>query len=158
MKIVITGHTRGIGKALHNHFGGLGLSKSSGFDIVTDNILPHLDTDTCFINNAFTMVDPFAQIKLLYESIQIVKKVICIGSNTPYDGIYKTSKDALSVACNDLFLKGHNVTLLKFGKVDTPFQDKYKGNKISIETVINTVEFVLKIPERVGTVSIRPIE
>lgn len=158
MKILITGHTRGIGNALHNHFGGVGLSKSSGFDITTDSILPYLTNDTCFINNAFTIIDPFAQIKLLYESVPIVKKIICIGSNTPYEGIYKTSKDALTVACNDLFLKGHDVTILKFGKVDSPFQDKYHGNKISIDTVIKTVEFVLNIPERVGTVSIRPIE
>lgn len=156
MKFLITGHTSGIGKALYEHFGGIGLSTSTGFDITKDSILPYLDEDTCFINNAFTMENPFAQIKLLYDSIPVVKKIICIGSNIPYEGIYKTSKDALAVACNDLFLKGHDLTLLKFGKVDTPFQDKYYGSKISINTVIKTVEFALSMPERVGTISIRP--
>lgn len=157
MKFLITGHTSGIGKALYDHFGGIGLSRSNGFNIATDSILPHIDSDTYFINNAFTMTNPFAQINLLYESIPIVKKIICIGSNTPFDGLYKTSKDALSIACNDLFLKGCDVSLLNFGKVDTPFQDKYQGNKISIETVIKTVEFVLATPSRVGTISIRPM-
>ena len=158
MNFLITGHTSGIGKALYEHFGGVGLSKSKGFDITKDNILPYLTDDVCFINNAFTMDDPFAQIKLLYNSVGLVKKIICIGSNTPYEGIYKTSKDALATACNDLFLKGHDITLLKFGKVDSPFQDNYHGNKISINTVIKTVEFVLNMPERVGTISIRPTE
>jgi hypothetical protein len=158
MEFLITGHTSGIGKALFQHFGGVGLSKSTGFDITTDNILPYLNKDTCFINNAFTIDDPFAQVKLLYDSVSIVKQVICIGSNTPYEGIYKTSKDALTVACNDLFLKGHNVTILNFGKVDTPFQDKYHYNKISTNTVIKTVDFVINMQERVGTVSIRPAE
>jgi hypothetical protein len=158
MKIVITGHTSGIGKYIHSHLGGVGLSKSQGFDITKDSIIPYIDNDTCFINNAFTYDDPFAQIRLLYESYTVAKKVICIGSNTPYEGIYKTSKDALSIACKDLFLKGHDVTVLKFGKVDTPFQDKYFGNKITVDTVVKTIDFVLTIPERVGEISIRPDE
>jgi hypothetical protein len=156
MKIVITGHTSGIGKAIHSQFGGTGLSRSTGFDITKDSILPYIDTDTCFINNAFTLDDPYAQVRLLYESFEIAKKVICIGSNTPYIGVYKTSKDALSMACSDLFLEGYDITVLKFGKVDTPFQDKYYGDKISINTIIKTLEFVLSTEERVGEISIRP--
>jgi hypothetical protein len=156
MKIVITGHTSGIGKAIYSQFGGIGLSRSTGFDITKDSILPYIDNDTCFINNAFTLDDPYAQIRLLYESFKVVKKVICIGSNTPYTGIYKTSKDALNVACTDLFLEGHDVTVLKFGKVDTPYQNKYYGDKISIDTVIKTLDFVLSTNERVGAISIRP--
>lgn len=156
MKFVITGHTSGIGKAIYEQFGGLGLSKSFGFDITKDSIIPFIDQNTCFINNAFTVEDPFAQTKLLYESYKIAKKVICIGSNTPYAGMYKTSKDSLSTACNDLFLEGYDITILKFGKVDTPYQDKYHGDKISISTIVKTLEFVLNTPERIGEISIRP--
>jgi hypothetical protein len=156
MKIVITGHTSGIGKAIYAQFGGIGLSRSTGFDITKDSILTYIDTETCFINNAFTWSDPYAQVRLLYESYKIAKKVICISSNTPYVGVYKTSKDALNNACNDLFLEGYDVTVLKFGKVDTPYQDKYYGDKISTSTVINTLEFVFSTEERVGTISIRP--
>lgn len=156
MNFLITGHTSGIGKAIHSHFGGIGLSKSTGFDITKDDISPYLSHDTCFINNAFTIDNPFSQIQLLYKSVATVKKTICIGSNTPYQGVYKTSKDALAIACNDLFLDGYDVTLIKLGKVDTPFQRDYQGKKISIETIIHTIEFILKISERVGEVSIRP--
>jgi hypothetical protein len=156
MKIVITGHTSGIGKAIYDRFSGIGLSRSTGFDITKDSILPYIDTDTCFINNAFTLADPYAQVRLLYESFEIAKKVICIGSNTPYVGVYKTSKDALSIACDDLFLEGYDVTVLKFGKVDSPYQDKYYGNKISTNTIVKTLEFIFNTDERVGTISIRP--
>lgn len=156
MNFVITGHTQGIGKAIFNKFGGTGLSKSTGFNIVTDSIVPYLNNQTIFINNAFTLENPFSQIRLLYESVEICKQVICIGSNTRYEGIYKTSKDALSVACNDLFYKGFNVTNIKLGKVDTPYQDNYAGEKISLNTVIETIDFILKINERINEISIRP--
>ena len=33
MNFLITGHTKGIGKAIYDKFGGKGLSKSTGFDI-----------------------------------------------------------------------------------------------------------------------------
>lgn len=156
MNFVITGHTSGIGKAIYEKYGGIGLSKSTGFDITVDNILPYVNSETVFINNAYTLQEPFAQVRLLYETYKLVNRVICIGSNTPYEGIYKTSKDALATACADLFAAGVNVTNLKFGKVDTPFQKLYNGSKISIITVVNTVDFVLSTPERIHEISIRP--
>lgn len=158
INFVITGHTRGIGKAIFDKFGGIGLSRATGFNIVTDSVLPYLTPDTIFINNAFDILDPYAQIRLLYESYGITKQVICIGSNTPYGGIYKTSKDALAVACTDLFYAGHNVTNLRFGKVDTPFQDSYHGSKICTQTVVNTIDYILSIPERIQEISIRPLD
>lgn len=156
INFVITGHTSGIGKAIFDKFGGIGLSRSTGFNILTDSIISHITPDTIFINNAFDILDPYAQIRLLYESYQVAKQVICIGSNTPYSGIYKTSKDALSVACTDLFYAGYNVTNLRFGKVDTPFQDSYHGSKISTQTVVNTIDYILNTPERIQDISIRP--
>lgn len=156
MNFVITGHTQGIGKAIFNKYGGIGLSKSTGFNIEHDSIVPYLDNQTIFVNNAYTLKNPFSQIRLLYESVDLCKHVICIGSNSRYEGIYKTSKDALSIACTDLFYKGYNVTNIKFGKVDTPFQNIYTGEKISLNTVVETIDFILKINERVSEISIRP--
>lgn len=156
MNCVITGHTRGIGKAIFEKYGGIGLSRSNGFDIVNNSIIPYIDKDSIFINNAFTMSDPFAQIRLLYESIDKCKHVICIGSNTKYQGIYKTSKDALNLACNDLFLQGYNVTNIKLGKTDTPFQKDYNGDKISIKSIIQTLDYIFSIEERINEISIRP--
>ena len=39
--MVITGHTSGIGKALYKKYGGIGLSKTTGFDISKDDIEPY---------------------------------------------------------------------------------------------------------------------
>lgn len=156
MNFVITGHTSGIGKALYDHFGGIGLSRSTGFDIIKDNILPFIDKDTVFINNAYTSISPDAQTILLLDTYNVAKHVICIGSNTIYDGVYKDAKDHLANIVTELFYKGHNVTNIKLGKVDTPFQDKYYGDKISLNTVINTIEFILSTRERIHEISIRP--
>lgn len=156
MKFVITGHTSGIGKAIFENYGGVGLSKSTGFNIITDDIVPYLDSETIFINNAFTLTQPFSQIRLLYDSVKICRKVICIGSNTRIEGIYKTTKDALNIACQDLFYNGYNVTNIRLGKVDTPYQQNYYGKKISINTVIKTIDFILSINERINEISIRP--
>jgi hypothetical protein len=156
MNFVITGHTSGIGKALYDHFGGTGLSRSTGFDIIKDNILPFIDKDTVFINNAYTSISPHAQTILLLDTYNVAKHVICIGSNTVYDGVYKDAKDHLANTVTELFYEGHNVTNIKLGKVDTPFQDKYFGDKISLNTVINTIEFILSTSERIHEISIRP--
>ena len=58
MKIVITGHTRGIGKAFYDHFVNLGhevvgVSRSTGFDIPNDiNRIVELATNCdLFVNN-----------------------------------------------------------------------------------------------------------
>ena len=158
MNFVITGHTSGIGKAIYKKYGGLGLSKSTGFDIVTDDIRPYIDKDTVFINNAFTLRQPNAQTKMLLETYDIAKQVICIGSNTIYPGEYKDAKQYLSDTLTELFYEGHNVTNIKLGKVDTPFQKDYEGDKISLDTVVNTIEFILNIKERVHEISIRPHE
>jgi len=90
MKIVITGHNRGLGKALSNVFNVdgntiVGFSKSAGCDISLDSdrqtILKELETADVFINNAY---DPVGQTNLLREAIALWdgsnKFVINIGS------------------------------------------------------------------------------
>jgi|TARA_B110000503_G_C7152159_1_gene415690 hypothetical protein len=156
MKIVITGHTQGIGKAIFEKYGGIGLSRSTGFDITKDNILPFIDKDTVFINNAYTSILPHAQTMLLLDTYNVAKHVICIGSNTIYNGVYKDAKDHLANTVTELFYEGYNVTNVKLGKVDTPFQNEYHRDKISLNTVINTIEFILATRERIHEISIRP--
>ena len=61
MKIVITGHTKGIGKGLYDHFSKqnevIGFSKSTGYDIKTpadqDAIISASNDADIFINNAY---------------------------------------------------------------------------------------------------------
>lgn len=90
MKIVITGHTRGLGKALSQIFDSsentiVGFSKSSGCDISLDSdrklILKELETADIFINNAY---EPKGQTILLREAMNLWdgtnKYIVNIGS------------------------------------------------------------------------------
>lgn len=158
MNFVITGHTSGIGQAIHKHFGGTGLSTSTGFDITTDDIRQYMTKDTVFINNAFTLAQPDAQTRMLLETYDLAKHVINIGSNTIYPGEYQDAKKHLANTITELFYEGYNVTNIKLGKVDTPFQKDYMGDKISLDTIITTIEYLINVKERVHEISIRPYE
>jgi NAD(P)-dependent dehydrogenase (short-subunit alcohol dehydrogenase family) len=88
MKIAITGHTRGIGKALAEVYAAqgheiVGLSKSQGHDINRpETLVPIIEPCDVFINNA---QDGFAQTQLLFEvwdkwQNNYNKKIINIGA------------------------------------------------------------------------------
>ena len=158
MGMIITGHTSGIGNALYQKYGGIGLSKSTGFDISTDDIQPYLKGSNVFVNNAWDGYDPFAQTRLLQAIIDIgyKGKIISIGTNTMYNGNYKSSKIALESTNKDLFIAGHDTTLIKLGKVDTPRLDHVNDSKISLDDIISIFEFVLRFPHRIEIISIRP--
>jgi len=68
MKYAVTGHTYGIGKALHQRVGGLGFSKSTGYDICDPyarrKIINACKDVDVFINNAPA---DFGQSELLLE-------------------------------------------------------------------------------------------
>ena len=161
-KIVITGHTSGIGKVLHNHFGGVGLSKSTGFDISKDDINPYLEGCGLFINNAYTHDAPYAQIDLAVECKNI--KQIVVGSllsdsvnDTRLKGRflqYTTAKSALEATCHQLFVGGYNITLIKPGHVDTPMISQMKYKKIDPKYIIKVVQYILDSdPVRIKEVS-----
>ena len=159
MNFLITGHTSGIGKAIFEKFNGVGLSKSTGFNILNDDITPYLKNCDVFINNAYDNSDPWAQTKLLYKS-KHVPKIICIGSNTtdqtkkkPHP--YQSAKLALENSCNQLFYLGYNITLIKLGYVNTPRVSKITDKKMEATYVANLIEWILQQPYRVKEISIQ---
>jgi hypothetical protein len=85
MKVVITGHTYGIGKALYQHFqtfGGwevVGLSRSNGYDIDKDfdKVVEAATGCFLFINNAYRDKQ---QTKLVHALKNKVKKMVVMGS------------------------------------------------------------------------------
>jgi len=156
MNIVITGHTSGIGKAIYELYGGIGLSRSNGFDITTSDITQYIDKDSVFINNAYTNKDPLSQVRLLHDSVEMCKQVICIGTNTRNVGKYQSAKNVLKQECEWLYGQGHNVTYLALGKVDTPHLKHYNGKMISPEYVAQMINFIITSPHRVEILSIRP--
>ena len=77
MKIVITGHTSGLGKALYDGLSEkhevLGLSRQNGHDLSVDLYPFLIDNFDVYINNAYYK---YAQVDLLY---QILKKSCYLG-------------------------------------------------------------------------------
>ena len=150
MKIAITGHTKGVGKAIADKFDNvLGFSKSTGYDISDDAVVKDIiekskDCDV-FINNAYHRD---AQARLLYKMYQQwqnePKLIINIGavssdniSNftrlgyipfwTDYTS-YKAQLDFASLQLSDKHKKGMcRVTMLKGGFVDTSTTAGFKA-------------------------------
>jgi len=169
MKIALTGHTSGIGKAICKRFPNtVGFSRSNDHDISDDYnreeilfAIQEYEPDI-FINNAH---DGFSQVNLLYKLVDIHDgKIINISSNSS-DGIkkkkhiYAVEKGALDKASEQLFYLGHDITNLRLGLVDTPRVDKPKWNekkKMSPDYIVDIIEWIIKQPHRIREVSVQP--
>ena len=84
------------GKYIYEKYGGVGLSRTTGFDITKDNISQYITPQTIFINNAFAFHDLDAQSNILDQAIN-ASKIICIGTNSQWEGVYKDAKGALKL-------------------------------------------------------------
>jgi hypothetical protein len=159
MKFLITGHTSGIGKAIFDKFGGIGLSRQTLFDISKHDIKPYVKQCDIFINNAYDDRHPWAQTNLVYEAKEI--KQIVIGSNTtdqtkyePHP--YQSAKLALENSCNQLFYQGYDITLIKLGWVDTQRVREVVCKKINVDYVVSLIEWILKQPHRIKEITVVP--
>ena len=160
MKIAITGHTSGIGKALFDYFVSytpIGFSRSNGYDInhVEDRktIVNQCVEYDVFINNAYS--DGFnSQLDMLQEMYNAWqgndKLIINISSRItdfvlPLDSqerMYQTHKKDQDTFCLGKIRSPHVVNL-KLGMVDTPRVRSYNHNKLAVEDVVKIVSFVL---------------
>lgn len=122
MKVVITGHTYGIGKALYEHFqtfGGwevVGLSRSNGYDIDKnfDKVVEAASGCFLFINNAYR---DSQQLKLVEALKSKVNRMIVMGSISRfYPEIIPTQyvhdKQALAEACRLISLNPNGIPVL----------------------------------------------
>lgn len=107
MKIAITGHTKGIGKACADLLGEdheiVGMSRSNGFDISQTNMcaMKIVPCDV-FINNAYLSIFQSALFERVFLSWkELPKTIINIGSRSAYDSnlsgtMYSSDKAHLS--------------------------------------------------------------
>ncbi len=164
-KIVITGHTQGLGKALYNKLKEkyydatvIGLSRSNGFDIDKDftKIIEVANNADLFINNA---CQDSQQLKLFEKLKNKVKKMIVMGSVSrhyleiiPTD--YARNKSKLADACRYESIKQNaipilhlDLTFLEGSEVDetdpTNFISDYN---VPIKEVVNSVLFWIDNP------------
>jgi NAD(P)-dependent dehydrogenase (short-subunit alcohol dehydrogenase family) len=94
MKIVITGHTKGIGKALYDHWTSnghevTGISRLTGYNFFSDQdrILEEIKKSDLFVNNA--NVENFQE-EFLLSALNKVNKIIVMGNGLHHYPEYGT--------------------------------------------------------------------
>lgn len=156
MKLAITGHTKGLGLAIYNHFKGdheiLGFSRSNGFDISSlvcrQQILEALENCDIFFNNAYNNFDN-SQFILLKEVFTLWKNsnkiIVNISSRHITDNHpYCFTKKEQDIFCDTNIYKSPKIINLKPGLIDTPRVKNQNGNKMTTDQVLNILNFALQ--------------
>lgn len=161
MKVAITGHTSGIGRALYDLYQKqghevIGFSRSNGYDISQNNdfmsIVSQAITCDVFFNNAFA---EFAQFEFLYTIHpywvnDLSKTHVVIGSNSA-DGTkkkphpYAVQKAAVDKAAEQLN-QGARYRLINIrpGYVDTPRVKHVTEPKIALPDLAETIAYIVQ--------------
>jgi hypothetical protein len=164
MKIVITGHTQGLGLAFFRHFSShnvIGFSRSNGYNIASpvarDKILDAIKDADIFINNAYNNFDD-SQLQLLVEAYKLLQgtnKIIVNISSRYTSGSEKYCRDKEQ---QDIFCKSKEFTLphiinLKPGLVDTDRVKHIQGKRLSVSEVISVLDFTLNNRCKIHTIT-----
>ena len=163
MKVAVTGHTSGIGKAIYEKYqpNSIGFSRSNGFDITKDikKILKACKDCDIFVNNA---QQDFFQTELLYAlGRNFQGKIINIGSMSKdwtkgYRKMYKygVEKVTLNEANDQLFWEGVDTCIINPSYVDTPMIRKHDVDKMRPEDIVNLIDWIIKQPYKVKEISV----
>jgi len=167
MKVAVTGHTRGLGKSIYEHFdGAVGMSRSNGFEIRDERyhhkFLEQIKPCDVFINCA---QNHFGQTEILFYVAHFWKgKIINIGSQAKDSVLsgygelcnpYSVEKHALQMANSRLFLNGVDSTIINFGDLENLESDS-DHEKIPHSYCIELIEWVLKQPYRIKQLDVEP--
>lgn len=155
MKIVITGHTKGVGKsfydlALNKGHSVTGLSRSTGNDISDDSIIEKIIDADVFINNAYA---PIYQTKLLEKVLKEWKGkdklVINLSSKFSFTNTatnekvkqYIKDKSAQNVIMQRQSLEAYpKVCNVILGLVDTDMSSMFKSkNKMEAQDIADLI-------------------
>jgi nucleoside-diphosphate-sugar epimerase len=161
MKVLITGHTSGIGKAIYDYFDSLGYecigcSRSNGYDISTieakDKILDLAKDIDIFVNNAYSNFDHSQLILLrrLYDLWNGQDKIIINISSmiTVFNDLKHPilKKYAETKRLQDEFLQDKlenpYVINLKLGTTDTPRVSWDNQQKMTTDNVVEILDFI----------------
>jgi len=156
MKVVITGHTHGIGKALWEFFYERaevkGLSRSNGYDIDKDfdRVVEEIKGCDLFINNAYRDQQ---QTKLLLAVKDYVPRIIVMGSVSRFypDLIptqYVHDKQELAEACRLISIDPYGPDVLH---LDLSFIESTEINQNDPEAF--TSDWTIKYDEIIGAVN-----
>jgi NADP-dependent 3-hydroxy acid dehydrogenase YdfG len=172
MRVAITGHTRGIGKSLYDHFKHqghevLGFSKSNNFDITNEKsrneIIENLKNCNIFINNAYALD---AQKQLLNDAIELwegtTNTIINIDSKSTlmktipnYMAKYVQDKNQQKeIIKNRIFKARPYIINFTVGLVDTEMSKEFDSKKIDPD---NLAKFIYTLLEFKSTIAVQDI-
>ena len=164
MKVAITGHTRGIGKAILDKFSSnncevIGFSKSTGFDISKEqdriNIFNMAKDADIFVNNAY---DPEGQTELLNRFIEAwegtekiiinmsSKSSICPPEFLPgYEQYIQVKKQQNKIIENRATVDSPKILNILVGLVDTDMAIMFNSAKVNPDDLAELIYVVLKM-------------
>jgi hypothetical protein len=152
MKIIITGHTSGVGKALYDHFSKghevIGISRATGYNLLTDvdKIVKLSQGCDLFINNTYANE---VQLDLLEKLNDKVGMMIVMGSiagqyHQLLQSEYSKNKLALAERCRALStIPGNKILHLQISMLEDAVSS---DNLISYQEVVDTVTYWISHP------------
>ena len=151
MRVVITGHTGGLGLAFFNYFTQrgdevIGLSRSNGYTLPNDinKVINIAETADLFINNAYQALSQTRLLSNLYNKTSIIScGSIAADYPKPEFLDYSIAKKALEVEHKRLKkISPFPMLLLKMG-----FLENWKQyDSIPYQQIVNAVDFWLANP------------
>lgn len=142
MNYYITGTRRGLGHVLAQKY----------------NTVDTLEECDVFINCKH---DGFQQVELLYKAAKLDKRIINIGSAASnwtkgHQQFFKygIEKKTLADVNDQLYWQGINTTILNLGFFDSERVAEYDVPKMSMEYVVNLVQWVLDQPYKIKDITI----
>jgi NAD(P)-dependent dehydrogenase (short-subunit alcohol dehydrogenase family) len=169
-KIIITGHTRGIGKAIYDKFKEVscrevvGMSRSNGYDIEADfdKIVAEAEGCELFINNAYCENQQLRLVEALKDKVDMMVVMGSVSRLYPelIPTEYVANKQQLAEACRLISINPNGIPLLHLDLsfiegtvVDTDDSAVFTSDyTTSHEDIIDTITFWA------GKPSIRQVE
>ena len=159
MKVAVTGHTSGIGKACYEHYGALGFSRSNGFDINDpDRILDVCKDAEIFINCAHGGFGQAIMLRSIFNLWQHQHKHIfnlgvdkvSLASWELVHHTYSVEKLASHAMCEELqsMPRSCRITNICLGHVEN-----YGGN-IRFKNIIETIDYCYNTQYEIKRISI----
>jgi NAD(P)-dependent dehydrogenase (short-subunit alcohol dehydrogenase family) len=171
MKVAITGHTRGIGKALADYFAQQGhevkgFSRSNGYQLPKHymNVITEARDCDVFVNNAHAgeaqslILTQLCQFDWVKQNKKIVN-ICSLAALTPihHQVMYAAHKAALMRVVEQFQSKQAlpHIININPGLIDTPNTANNKSQKMSVADVVSVVDFCLKFPHAVLDLTFR---
>jgi hypothetical protein len=168
--VAITGHTKGIGKAIFNKFKNsqhqiIGYSRTNGFDIseetIQDQILKECEDVDIFINNAYS---PNAQTALLEKFICMWKDtdklivnlssklVFYPGKTNDFFDMYISDKKEQNNLCSRRFYSDQpRILNIMPGLVDTEMSNIFDASKMNTNDLASFIYDLIKYKDIIST-------